>query len=105
MNKGSAVLSPCVCPQGAAHLQHAGPRVPDRPEHQEELGAHQQARRHRVLLLRQHPQRLPDHQPGGVKGQPALCDVMYVQGGKGCMTDQPVITHHASGGYSPLVMS
>lgn len=66
--RGSPLL---LCPlQGAAHLQHEGPRLPDRPQHQEKLAACEQARRYRVLLLRQHTQRLPDHQPGRNQGGP-----------------------------------
>lgn len=54
--------------QGAADLHHQGPRLPNRPNHQEELGPCQQAGRHRLLFLRQHTQQLPHHQRGWIQG-------------------------------------
>lgn len=66
----SCTAAVCLCVlQRAAHLQQQSARLPDRPQHQEELGSHQQTRRDRVLLLRQHAHRLPHHQPGRGKGQ------------------------------------
>ncbi|KAJ8383309.1 hypothetical protein AAFF_G00221690 [Aldrovandia affinis] len=53
--------------KGAADLQRQGARFPDRPDNQEELDPCQQACRHRVLLLRRQPQRVPHHQRGGTK--------------------------------------
>uniref|UniRef100_A0A8C2B6E0 Homer scaffold protein 1 n=1 Tax=Cyprinus carpio TaxID=7962 RepID=A0A8C2B6E0_CYPCA len=65
----SCTAAVCLCVlQRAAHLQQQSARLPDRPQHQEELGSHQQTRRDRVLLLRQHAHRLPHHQPGRGKG-------------------------------------
>lgn len=55
--------------QGAADLQHQGSRFPDRPCHQTELDPSQQARPDRLLFLRCHAQRVPDHQRGGHQGR------------------------------------
>ena len=68
---GGRCLAPAEHPlpmQGAAHLQHTGARVPDRPGHQAELDPRGQTRTHCLLLLRCHPQRLPNHQPWGCQG-------------------------------------
>ena len=68
---GWVYLAPTEHPlptQGAAHLQHTGTRVPDRPGHQAELDPCGQTRTHCLLLLRCHPQCLPNHQPWGCQG-------------------------------------
>ena len=54
--------------QRTAYLHHAGTRLPDRPQHQEELGACKQAGGHRLLLLRCHQEQLSHHQRGWSQG-------------------------------------
>ena len=55
--------------QGAAHLHHPCSCLPNRPQHEEELGPCQQAGRHRILLLRQQPEQLSHHQCGWHQGE------------------------------------
>lgn len=64
-------MGPLSCPfafQGAADLHDQGACLPNRPNHQEELGPRQQASCHRLLFLRQHTQQLPHHQCGWIQG-------------------------------------
>lgn len=62
------LIRPSLLLQRTAHLHHPSPRFPDRPQHQEELGACEQAGRHSLLLLRCHKEQLSDHQCGWSQG-------------------------------------
>lgn len=64
-----------LLPQRTTHLHHAGTCLPDRPQHQEELGASQQAGSHRLLLLRCHQEQLSHHQRGWSQGTTPEADV------------------------------